>query len=372
MHCTVLWRPGAAGVVLAALAAALPAVVRAQSSVTLYGIVDVAVEHVTDVGAQKSGLTRVPSLTGSLPSRVGLRGSEDLGGGLRAVFAIEGGFAPDQGTSTQGGRFFGRQTFVGLSGPWGTLSLGRQYTMLFWSLLEADIMGPALYSSGSLDAYVPNARADNAVAWQGRFGGWMLGATYSFGRDTVNAGGPAGTNCPGEAAADRKACRQWSALVKYDSPRFGAAAAIDEIRGGAGAFGGLVRSDLKDIRLSVNGYVRLAGHKLAAGLIRRDNDASATAPRSDLTWVGGSFPLGSLTVDAQLFRLDFKGSDNAAVLPALRGTYRLSRRTAVYGMVGFIDNDGQLALSVSGGGAGSAPVAGGSQTGVGIGVLHSF
>lgn len=359
-----------AAAVLGALA--LPLGAAQAQGVTLYGIVDVAVEHITDVGPAGNGLTRVPSLTGSLPSRFGLRGAEDLGGGLRAVFTIENGFASDMGTPTQGGRFFGRQAWVGLAGPWGQLTLGRNYTMLFWSLLEADIMGPALYSSGSLDAYVPNARIDNSVAYQGRFGGFTLGATYSFGRDAVNAGpGPAGTNCAGENANDKKACREWSAMVKYDSPAFGAVAAIDEIRGGAGAFGGLTSSALTDTRVSVNGYVKLGGHKLAVGLIRRDNEGSATSPRSDLAWVGGSFPFGAFTLDAQVFKLDFKDSANGALLPTVRGTYRFSRRTAVYASAGWIDNDGTSAFSVSGG-APSAPVAGGSQTGLAVGMLHTF
>ena len=140
-------------------------------TVTVYGLVDLAVEHVTSVGSAGTGLSRMPGLTGSLPSRLGLRGSEDLGGGLRAVFTLEQGFAPDVGTQTQGGRAWGRQAFVGLAGDWGQLAIGRQYTMLYWSLLEADIMGPALYGTGSLDAYIPNARADNSVAYRGTFGG---------------------------------------------------------------------------------------------------------------------------------------------------------------------------------------------------------
>ncbi len=345
----------------------------AQSSVTLYGVVDVAVERINNVGPASDSLTRMASLTGMLPSRIGLRGSEDLGGGLRAVFTLENGFAPDQGTSNQGGRLFGRQAWVGLAGSWGQVAVGRQVTGLFWSLLEADIMGPALYSSGSLDAYIPNARADNALGYMGRFGGFTLGATYSFGRDTVNAGpGPAGTNCPGESPTDSKACREWSALVKYDSPAFGVAAAIDTLRGGPGAFAGLNRSDLTDTRATLNGYVKVGPHKLAAGIVRRDNEGSVATPKSDLMWVGGAAVFGAVTLEAQVFKLDFKNSDNGALLPVVRGIYRFSRRTAVYATAANIDNKGTLAFSVSGGGPGGLPVPGGSQTGIGAGIHHSF
>ena len=170
---------------------------------------DTAVEHVTNVGVAGGGLTRMPSLTGSSPSRLGFRGTEDLGDGLRALYTLEMGFAPDSGSSNQGGRLFGRQAFVGLSGPWGSVTLGRQYTMLFWSMLDADILGPNIYSSVSLDSYIANARADNALAYRGTFGEFTLGATYSFGRDVVNAGpSPGGTNCAGESATDKKADRK--------------------------------------------------------------------------------------------------------------------------------------------------------------------
>ena len=343
-------------------------------SVTIYGVIDAAVEHVTNVGAAGSGLNRMPSFTGSVPSRLGFRGSEDLGDGLRAVFTIEQGFAPDVGTLNQGGRAWGRQSFVGLSGSWGSLTLGRQYTMLLWSILDADILGPNLYSSGSLDSYIPNARADNSIAYRGTFSGLTVGATYSLGRDGVNAGpSPGGTNCPGENAADKKACREWSALVKYDSATWGAALAVDEISGGAGAFAGLTSGALKDTRVSANGYVKLGAAKLAAGLIRRDNDASATTPRSDLWYVGASYPVTpQLSIDGELFQLRFKGSANKATLAAARATYQLSKRTALYATLGHIDNAGALALSVSGGAPGSNPVAGAAQSGLAAGIRHSF
>lgn len=342
-------------------------------SVTLYGLIDTAVERVDNVGPAGSSLTRVPSLTGTLASRIGLRGSEDLGGGLRAVFTIEQGFAPDQGTLTQGGRGWGRQAFIGIAGSWGTFSLGRQYTMLFWSLLEADIMGPALYGTGSLDAYIPNARADNALAWRGSFSGLTLGATYSLGRDLVNAGSPAGTNCAGELAGDSKACREWSALVKYDSPNWGAALALDEIRGGPGALFGLSSSDLSDQRLSANGWFKAAGIKAAVGLVRRDNGGNAATPKSDLWWLGASWPLNdALTLDAQWHTLRIKNGGGSADLLALRAQYALSRRTAVYALAGRIDNSAGLALSVSAGAGGSNPVAGAAQGALAAGLRHAF
>ena len=355
---------------LSVLAMAAP-VAKAQTA-TVYGLIDVSVEHVTRVGTAGSGLTRVPSLTGALPSRIGIRGSEDLGGGIRAQFAIEQGFAPDQGTLTQGGRGWGRQAWVGLTAPWGTVSLGRQYTMLFWSLLEADVMGPALYGTGSLDAYIPNARVDNSIAYRGSFDGLMLGATFSLGRDAVNAGSAAGTHCAGEVAGDRKACGEWSVLAKFDTPAWGAAFAIDEIRGGTGALFGLNSSALTDRRTSVNGYLKLSGVKLTAGLLRRDNGGSATTPKSDLWYGGVSWPVSAaLTLDAGWHTLRIKNG-SSVTLTAMRASVALSRRSAVYAQGGHISNSAGSALSVSAGAGGSSPAPGGSQSAVAAGIRHSF
>ncbi|MFJ1258270.1 porin [Cupriavidus sp. CuC1] len=352
--------------------AAVPALASAQS-VTLYGVIDSGVEYVNNIGLAKDNVYRMPNLTSTVPSRWGLRGTEDLGGGIKSLFVLESGFAPDSGSSNQGGRLFGRQALVGVSGPWGQVALGRQYTMLFWALLDPDILGPNTYGSGSLDTYIPNARADNAVSYKGKFGGVTVGATYSFGRDTVNAGpSPSGSNCAGENSADRSACREWSALLMYENKLFGVAAAYDSIRGGPGAFGGLTRSGFSDNRISLNGYVLLPETKMGLGVIRRDNDGSPT-PRSDLWYGGVAYDItAAFTVAGQVYYLKYHNSDNKAWLYALRGTYTFSKRTSVYATAGFIDNGGQLALSVSSGAPGSNPAPGNNQLGAMIGIKHIF
>lgn len=349
------------------------------SSVTLYGLIDAGVEYVNKVDG-KGSLQRMPSNTGSLPSRVGFRGSEDLGNGLRAVFTAEMGFAPDQGTAGQGGRLFGRQAFVGLAGPWGAVTAGRQYSMLFWSMLDADIIGPAVHGIGSLDSYIPNARADNALAYRGTFGALQLGAQYSLGRDAVNAGpSPVGTNCPGESA-DSKACRQWSMLGKYDTPGWGVALAYDRqhgraLTGGTDAvFGGLNSSSKTDERLHLGGYVKIADAKIGAGLLRRDNDGDAVKPRSDMWYLGAAYPLTkALTLDGQVMNLRYRNvADYDSTLVTARLVYSFSKRTAVYGQIGHISNDRRAAVSVSGGATGSNPAAGSSQDGLMVGMRHSF
>ncbi|XQU70534.1 porin [Cupriavidus sp. H18C1] len=128
------------GRIALAMLAAAPMMAAAQS-VTLYGVVDTGIEYVNNVGPDKDSVVRMPNLTATVPSRWGIRGTEDLGGGLKGLFVLESGFGPDTGNANQGGRLFGRQAWVGVSGPWGQISLGRQYTMLFWAILDSDILG---------------------------------------------------------------------------------------------------------------------------------------------------------------------------------------------------------------------------------------
>jgi len=351
------------------------------SSVSIYGIVDVGVEYLTNVGPAKGGLVRMPNNTSSIPSRLGFRGAEDLGGGLAGVFALEMGIAPDSGSLGQGGRAFGRQAYVGLQGPWGTVTAGRLYSMMFFSGFEADVLGPISFGVGGLDPYIPNARMDNAIGWRGRFGAWDLGATYSLGRDTVNAGpSPVGTNCPGESATDSKACRAWSAMVKYVTPAWGATVAFDRQQGrtvGAAPdaiFGGINSSDKADERLALNGYVLFGSTKVGAGVIRRNNDGLPVAPRSNLWHLGAVTPITPQTsVAVQAMSLRFPGASqrNSTILTALVN-HQLSRRTAIYGQIGRISNGSAAAASLSGGATGGNPPAGVSQSGLNVGIRHTF
>jgi GBP family porin len=100
----------------------------AQSSVTLYGIIDNGIAYVNNIGGAHSVQASTANLYGN---RFGLKGAEDLGQGLKAVFTLEGGFNGFSGRSGQGSREFGRQAYVGLSDArYGTLTLGRQYDPL--------------------------------------------------------------------------------------------------------------------------------------------------------------------------------------------------------------------------------------------------
>lgn len=358
---------------LAAILACMANASHAQTNVTIYGLVDTGVEYVSNVGPTGNGLVRMPSFTGSLPSWLGFRGTEDLGDGLKAVFTIENGMGLDTGGANPGGRLFGRQAFVGLSNSWGTVSVGRQYSMFFWSILDSYLMGPNVYSIAAVDSYIPNARVDNALAYRGTFNGFTIGADYSLGRDVVNAGpSPGGTNCAGENPTDAQQCRQWSAMIKYDSASWGAALVTDKQHGGPGAFAGLATSSMTDTRTMVNGYLKLGNTKIGGGVIRRNNDGSPT-PRSNLYYLDASYLVTPIVLlDAEFGRIVVTNASSNATLLALRATYYFSKSTAGYVTAGHIANGGNSALSVSAGAPGSNPVAGGSQTGVMLGMRKFF
>ena len=354
----------------ACLAGFLATPASAQNNVTVYGLVDVALARMNNADAAGNAVTRMPSLTGSLPSRIGFKGEEALGGGLSAVFALEGGFAPDTGVSNQGGRLFGRQAWVGLKGAWGTLQLGRMMSMTFYGTLKSDVLGPNLFSISSIDAYIPNARSDNALAYMGNFKGWTVGASYSLGRDGSAAGGPSATNCPGEVAGDSKACRQATGLLGYETRAFGVNATWDQMRGGRGAAGGLAGSGNTDRRVAVNGWVMLGATKLGGGVMDRSHGAITGMTESTLLYLGLSYPLAArLTLDAQVARKAVDDSADDTNMLVARLTYAFSPRTAVYGAVGRMDNQGQAAIALDTGGT-VAP--GRAQNGLMAGMRHAF
>lgn len=102
----------------------------AQSSITLYGVADASVRYLTNANAKNDG--RLHMTNGAITnSRWGLRGSEDLGGALKAIFDLESGINLQDGSASDSQRIFNRNAYVGLSSQYGTVTFGRQKTPLF-------------------------------------------------------------------------------------------------------------------------------------------------------------------------------------------------------------------------------------------------
>jgi len=190
--------------------------------VTIYGALDSGVERVTNVGPTKGTVTRVPSTTGYAPSMVGLDVRRKVNDSIAVVGKAEMGIYLDSGNSGQGNRLFGRQIYVGIDSPIGSLTFGRQYSMLLYGLQDGEIMGPNIQAPASFDSYLPNARHDNSVVWRAKFDKLSFGAHYSFGRDASsspsNGNVPNSGICGGESASDASRCRSWSAMAEVRRP----------------------------------------------------------------------------------------------------------------------------------------------------------
>ncbi|CAG9235644.1 Porin [Paraburkholderia tropica] len=175
---------------LTALSIALLAtgtVAHAQSSVTLYGTIDTSITYVNNASGSKNLWALGNSSAGNLSgSRWGVKGAEDLGGGLKAIFQLENGFNPSTGAAGQGGLMFGRQAFVGLtSDQFGSVTLGRQYDPLVdmvQGITADNYFGSVFATAGDVDNYDNSFRANNAIKYVSPvFYGLQAEALYSFG-----------------------------------------------------------------------------------------------------------------------------------------------------------------------------------------------
>jgi predicted porin len=155
----------------------------AQSSVTLYGIVDAGLVYANNIGGQHLYGTSAGNLQGD---RWGLRGTEDLGGGLKALFVLENGFNAFSGKLGQGGDEFGRQAYVGLSSQFGTVTLGRQYDSVvdYTGALEVGSQWASFYGAhpGDLDNMNNSNRVNNSIKYtSANYSGITFGGLYSLG-----------------------------------------------------------------------------------------------------------------------------------------------------------------------------------------------
>jgi len=155
----------------------------AQSSVTLYGVAD---NGLTYTNNQNGGKAFQASSGGLGGSKFGLLGKEDLGGNTSAIFQLESGYSIDNGALGYNGALFGRQAYVGLSGDYGSIRLGRQYDFMvsdLQSLSSAQLFGGALGShAGDVDGIWGSNPINNVVKYVSpTFNGLQVGSLYSLG-----------------------------------------------------------------------------------------------------------------------------------------------------------------------------------------------
>lgn len=151
----------------------------AQSSVALYGIVDQSVRYTTHASAANDSAVRMAN--GAITnSRWGMKGAEDLGDGLKAIFRLENGFEPQSGQA-DGARLFGRYAYVGLSGRLGTVELGRQTTEGFNLFGDLDPLTIGNYTANMWPYFLTQGYANNVVSYANTLGGLAVGASYGLG-----------------------------------------------------------------------------------------------------------------------------------------------------------------------------------------------
>ena len=171
-------------------ATVVPGTTYAESGVNLYGIVSSAVRYTSNLDGRHHDQVALVS-GGMVGSRFGLRGSEDLGGGNKAIFQLEAGIGSDDGRAAYNA-FFGRQAWAGLSGNWGSLTFGRQYNALNnigWAFNPLDqgwgnFWSDPLYVGG--DIFFQDYRINNSVVYQNTIGPFSVQLDYGAGEQPGN------------------------------------------------------------------------------------------------------------------------------------------------------------------------------------------
>jgi len=349
--------------IAAALLAGFAGAAQAETQVTLYGIVDLGVGY-QKIKANGDSASKFGMNSGNQSgSRWGLRGTEDLGGGTRAVFTLESGFSANTGSSAQNGRLFGRQATVGLANDaWGQLDLGRQTNIASKYFASIDPFGASfgLANIGHGFSSANTTRYDNMVMYQTpSYSGFQLGAGYSF--NTQNSSNGYGNFASGNGFRTNNNNRAITAGLRYVNGPLNLAAAYDQINPASNqALGGdtaKIRSylvggsfDFEVVKLALawgqtrNGWItsqdaNILGGSLATGanqLSFGGNGSSANGFRASSYLVGATVPLGAA---ANLFgswqRIDPKnanltGGDETSNSYSLGMTYDLSKRTNLY------------------------------------------
>ncbi|MFC7514588.1 porin [Herbaspirillum sp. GCM10030257] len=165
------------GPILVTAGLSAPVIAMAESNLAIYGVVDAAVESI------KSGDARALRVQsgGLYQSRIGLRGSEDMGGGLKAIFNLENRYNLDDGSLVQG-ILFGGRAVVGLSGNWGTVTAGREYNPIYQIKVYSNPFGVDPYSVTQVLMRGGASRANNALRYDSpTWSGISVGAMYSAG-----------------------------------------------------------------------------------------------------------------------------------------------------------------------------------------------
>jgi len=342
---------------LLALAAltAFTGVASAQSSVTLFGIVDVSLRNVKE----SSGSLKSLSTDGMSSSRLGFRGTEDIGGGLRAGFWLEGSLQADTGNAA--GQNWQRRSTVSLMGGFGEIRLGRDYTPDFWNHTVFDPFGTNGVGS-SVNVFDASGSGATTVVRANNTIGYFL------------PGGMGGMYGQVQLAAGEQAVGN-----KHMAFRFGYAAGPMNV---AFAYGKTSSQDgppsVDWTRFNLAGSYNMGFMTLMAQYIKSETSGGAADGRglnnivlgADVRMGAGVFKVSYVKADGDGKTAGEKARD--ATQLALGYQYSLSKRTALYGHYARVSNKSGANFTASGSGPAAAHAAGKGSTGYEFGINHSF
>jgi predicted porin len=343
-------------IALAVLAASGAAM--AQSSVTLFGVVDATYAYGSGSVSNKSQLTN----SGYNSSRLGFRGVEDLGGGLSASFWLEAGVNNDNGTggvtntnnqaatSTGGGLTFNRRSTVSLNGGFGEVRLGRDYTPQFWNLTVFDPFGTnGVGTTQTLNSSLggpTTVRASNSIGYflPGKLGGFYGQAQYYMGEN--NSGTP-----------NKKDGNGLALRAGYANGPINVALAFSETK--------FVTGNIQAWNLG--GQYDLGVAKIMA---HYNNDEVKGGNEGTGFLIGGLIPVGAgeVRLAYSTYKIDTVGADPRSNKIALGYVHNLSKRTALYTTFARVSNKNGAAQSLNG----SVTAANRNSTGYDFGIRHSF
>ena len=327
---------------------AFAGVAQAQTNVTMYGVVDAGLVR-ADNGQQK--VTKLDSGIYS-GSRLGFKGTEDLGGGLQALFVLETGINVDSGGFAQGGTAFGRQTYVGLGGSFGTVKLGRQQSFLYDAQVAVDPFGIGL-AGDSTKFFAPQPtsqlRQNNTAKYESpNISGFQFGYSHSFGEVV--------------GAASNGADNAFSA--KYTNGPIFLNAIYDQSNSSPAVIG---VPNQKTKVTNLGGTYDFGVAKAHVMFDRTKTDAGGNA-RDVL--VGATVPFGASNFLVDYIKHTDKTTNNSdAKQYAIGYTYSMSKRTTLYTSYSRVTNDSAAAF---GGISGISAVAGQSFKNFDVGVRHTF
>lgn len=342
----------------AALAGTLCTAAQAQSSVTLYGVIDTNLEFLNHADAAGGSLVRENS-GGLSNSRFGFKGTEDLGGGMSAFFVLESGFNGNDGTAATAGEIFNRTAAVGLASPFGALSAGLQYTAMYDILEQYD---PMIYAqqytwfptTGSADSFSFKARLPNSVKYVDKIGGWTAIADYSFG----------GTTSFQSSAA-------YGAGLEYDMGTFAAALAYDYRNGAIDSSNNWTKSR----NWSASFRQEVGDGTLLGGYEHYLYNPTKSASVSSALGFGGfryRFTSAFTLTTALYYQMNRTADVSNSWMGVVSGDYALSKRTDLYATVAYAASTRNGDGSFTPVGVTDATAFADNQTGVTLGIRHRF